>query len=159
MPTIPLTQGKEAIVCDCHFNLIKDKRWRFAGGAGDYAVTADYSTGKHKTVYMHKVIKPSEIGMDVDHKDLNPLNNSCDNLRVCTRSQNRANTRLQRNNTSGYKGVYPLPEKNKWAAQIKVNGTKMYLGRFTSKVEAAKAYNKAAKLHFGEFALLNRVGA
>jgi hypothetical protein len=59
----------------------------------------------------------------------------------------------QKNNTSGYKGVY-LHHK-KWMAQIKYKGKIMRFGVFEDIVDAAKAYDKKAKELFGEFAFTN----
>jgi hypothetical protein len=43
----------------------------------------------------------------------------------------------------------------KWRAQIMLNGRLIHLGYFTDPVEAAKAYDEAARKYHGEFASLN----
>ena len=56
-------------------------------------------------------------------------------------------------------GVY-LDDKakvKKWIASIKVNGKTKTLGSFLHKEEAALAYNNAASLYFGDFAVLNDI--
>lgn len=93
----------------------------------------------------------------IDHIDGDPLNNRKSNLRFCTNAENTKNQRKKKNNTSGFKGVSWDKEKKKWAAQITVNQKKIWLGTFEDKVEAAKAYNKAAIKYHGEFAYLNKV--
>jgi hypothetical protein len=98
--------------------------------------------GKLKTLYMHTVIVTRPNGMDVDHKDLNPLNNQKYNLRICTRSQNCANKKNQSNNMSGYKGVCFNKRVKRWQAGIKINQKRIHIGTFLNKIEAAKAYNK-----------------
>lgn len=68
--------------------------------------------------------------------------------------QNRANSNRGANNTSGYKGVH-LKDGKHWYAQINVKGKKLYVGRFKTAKEAARAYDTAAIQHHGEFARTN----
>lgn len=93
--------------------------------------------------------------LEPDHKNRNVYDNQRTNLRVATRSQNGANRGLFISNKSGVKGIYWHASRNKWRAQITVNSIGKYLGLFEHKIDAAKAYNKAAKAAFGEFAVLN----
>lgn len=58
---------------------------------------------------------------------------------------------------SKYKGVFWEKRRSKWVAQIKVNYKHIYLGQYDNERDAAIAYNGAALLHHGEFALLNQV--
>lgn len=90
---------------------------------------------------------------EVDHKNGNGLDNRKCNLRIATSSQNKANTKIRRDNTSGFKGVIWHKASNKWMARV----ADKYLGLFRSKYEAAKAYNQKAKEMFGEFARLNEI--
>ncbi len=90
-----------------------------------------------------------------DHRDLNKGNNRWNNIRLGTRSQNRANTRPPSNNTSGFKGVYWRPKKKFWYAAIGVNNKKKFLGQFDCPAAAQFAYVVAADKAFGEFARSN----
>lgn len=100
-----------------------------------------------------------------DHKDRNPFNNKRNNLRICTVSQNTANTgKLDfalREPTSKYKGVYRSKAKraqnNPWMARIQTKGNSKYLGCFKTEILAAQAYNAAAQKRFGEFAYINKI--
>lgn len=86
----------------------------------------------------------------VDHKDRIRSHNWIDNLRPTTYQQNAANRSFTGNN-SWYKGVYA--RGNRFEAGIKVNQRRIYLGIFKTAEEAHEAYMKAAREHFGEFAL------
>lgn len=93
----------------------------------------------------------------VDHINRISHDNRWENLRACNQSQNRGNTKLHKNNTSGYKGVSWFKRDKKWRAAITKNRKVHHLGYFTKKEDAARAYNKAALDFFGEFALLNKL--
>lgn len=58
-----------------------------------------------KGLTLHTLLMNIPENMEVDHKDLNRLNNRRSNLRVCTHQQNQCNQPLQKNNTSGVTGV------------------------------------------------------
>jgi len=58
---------------------------------------------------------------------------------------------------SGYKGVYWNSKNKNWNARIKTPTSYKHLGVFKSKEDAAKVYNDAAKLYFGEYAWLNPI--
>jgi hypothetical protein len=88
----------------------------------------------------------------VDHRDGNGLNNKWQNLRLATTSQNQANKKLGRNNTSGYKGVCWHKGGQRWAAMIEIGGRQKWLGTYETPELAHIAYVAAAKKHFGEFA-------
>lgn len=86
----------------------------------------------------------------VDHIDLEPLHNWWSNLRAATQSQNAANTRRRRDNTSGFKGVCKTASDT-WQAVIWVKGKKHCIGTYQTPHEAFEAYKKAAETHFGSF--------
>lgn len=56
--------------------------------------------------------------------------------------QNRNTRKIRKNNKSGYRGVYFYKRDNIWAANIRVNNKAVYLGRFKTAFEGAKAYDK-----------------
>jgi hypothetical protein len=92
----------------------------------------------------------------IDHIDQDKLNNRFSNLRLATESQNSCNRRGK--GAIAAKGVTRHKRDRKYAARIKVNGKEICVGRFDSVDEAAHAYNKAAILYHGEFAVLNPIG-
>ena len=89
---------------------------------------------------------------DIDHVDTNGCNNKISNLRLATKSQNGANSKLPKNNTSGYKGVTWAKRNKKWMAQIMVDRKHVCLGFFHDPKLAYEAYKKASREYFGEFA-------
>lgn len=88
----------------------------------------------------------------IDHHDMDKTNNRWVNLRIATRSQNGANRRALRVNTSGFKGVCWDSMTSNWKAQISVRGKNIHLGRYYTQQEAHAAYCRAAQEYFGEFA-------
>lgn len=109
---------------------------------------------EHKLIWLYlKSYMPERL----DHKDRNGLNNSIENLREATASQNAANSIKRKNNTSGWKGVSWDKDRKKWRAIIGINGGQKHLGLFQDPKEAAKAYNQAALNHFGRFARTNEI--
>lgn len=108
--------------------------------------------GKHSTVYMHALITGLR---GPDHINHNGLDNRRCNLRPATAQQNGANSRPMRGTSSVYKGVSWHKRDSRWGAQITSEGRTRYLGYFTDEIEAAKAYDRAARDVFGEFACLN----
>ena len=120
--------------------------------------------GKHMT--LHRVLaeiflnmgKPLDAGQMVDHKEPRDGSHAQDrlsNLRIASNSQNLMNRGINRNNKSGYKGVFLHKPTGKWQAQIMSGGRHKYLGYFTTPEAAALAYDKAARELHGEFAKLN----
>ncbi len=119
--------------------------------------------GVSRLVY-EAFVGPADKKLYIDHIDRNPQNNRPENLRPATPSQNSANTKLARNNTTGFKGVRvasgwcgKTPKRTKWVAFITVNKRQIHLGMHASPEDAARAYNEAARRHFGEFAYQNPV--
>jgi hypothetical protein len=104
---------------------------------------------------MHVAIMKPQEGFEIDHRNLNKLDNRRDNLRIATRSQNKCNTPSRRDNKLGVKGVSFKIANNKFVAQIVVNGKKKHLGLFETVEEAKAAFDKAAIDGHGEFARLN----
>ena len=94
-------------------------------------------------------------GLQIDHIDRNKLNNSIENLRLCTPAQNSQNRSRRNKGSSKYTGVYFNREANKFQSVIRSNYKTKYLGQFTNELEAAKAYDIAALNLFGEYAVLN----
>jgi hypothetical protein len=162
--TVPL-HGKKAAgrvvrVDDADHDLVMTFRWnirevRKPGRRrmnGPYAVTRVVIGGRVTSLYMHVLI----MGVKgVDHIDHDGLNNQRYNLRPATQVQNGGNQRPPTGKTSAYKGVYRHRASGKWRAGIGVNRKHIHLGTFASELDAACAYDAAAREHFGEYAYTN----
>lgn len=108
-----------------------------------------YNTSLHWFVLGYTSRIPGKV---IDHINGNTLDNRKSNLRVCTSKENSRNSRLKE---KGYKGVDFRKDRKKWRTTIRVEGKKIALGHYESLIEAALAYDKAAKKYFGVFARLN----
>jgi len=156
---IKLTQGQVALVDDEDFERLNAFKWHSQWNPHTqsfYAVrNSPKAGGKQLTVRMHREIMGAKSNKQVDHENHNTLDNRKENLRVCTREQNARNGRSRRNNTSGFKGVSWDKRALKWLAHVGAHGKAKHLGYFANPIEAAVAYDAAAVLVHGEFAMTN----
>jgi hypothetical protein len=129
------------------FDLISKYNW-YKGKRG-YMVTGI----KRRPVVMHKFLFSGKL--EIDHIDCNKLNNRRNNLRQVTHQQNMFNQPKRKNCSSKYKGVSWSKGMKKWECYIDPNGKRIRLGYYEDEIEAAKKYDEAALLYFGEFARPN----
>lgn len=94
----------------------------------------------------------------IDHINRIKSDNTFINLREINQQQNSWNRGINKNNTSGYKGVYWDKTHNLWKSVIGVDKKYKSLGYFNNKHDAALAYNEAAIKYHKEFAVLNIIG-
>lgn len=152
---INLSRGLVAIVDDDLFDYLNQWKWYAYPHRGTFYARRNRGVteaGKPQEIMHVRIMQPRE-GNQVDHINGNGLDNRRENLRECTHTENMRNRKIHRNNTSGYKGVYK--KKQGWFSAISVNGEFKYLGCYTEKEDAAKAYDVAAKDFYGEFAKTN----
>jgi hypothetical protein len=133
-----------------------DKRWEHNKYAVRFEVTIKNGKRKTKSFRMHRQILNASKDVLTDHKNGNGLDNRRKNLRFCNFSENSQSCRSHRKSkTSKYKGVYWHKDKNKWQVRVSYNGKEVYLGLYSSEMEAARVHDIGAKLSYGKFAVLN----
>lgn len=148
---IQLTQGKVTIIDDDDYEKVSSHKWSAFLYDGNWRAT---SSIKNKTVKLSRfILGVTDSGVLVDHKNLDTLDNRKENLRLTNKQQNGRNRGAQKNNKSGYKGV--CLDRGKYNAAIHVSGKHILIGRYNDIIEAAQAYDEAAKKLFGEYAKLN----
>jgi hypothetical protein len=155
MKYIPLTKNQQAIVDDCDYKLVSKYKWYF-DKLGYAATNAPMIKGKrYPTIRMHRLIMKPSKGLEIDHISRDGLDNRRCNLRICNHRDNLRNSKLRKDNTSGYKGVHFYKLTKKWQAKLMVENKTISLGYYKNKEDAARAYNDGAIKHFGKFARLN----
>lgn len=161
MPDIPLSSGFSVMVDDEDYEYLAQWKW----SKGEYAYRSTNRADlreKRTTVLMHRIIvermtgAPVPKGMQIDHINGNRLDNRRRNLRFATCRQNQHNKVKQKQPTSSrYKGVGWKKSRRRWRAAINTPSGQFDLGLHASEEDAARAYDKAAREHFGEYARLN----
>ncbi len=100
-----------------------------------------------KRILLHNVLMNPTEGQFVDHIDRNPLNNTRENLRLCTRAENNQNRGVFKNSSTKMKGVGWDKKVNKWRARIQANGKRIHIGYYDKIEDANAAYEFAAKIY------------
>jgi len=136
MKKIKLTNGKYAVVDNEEFNFLNQWKWYISNG---YASRDIFIKGNRKCIYMHRLINNTKENFVTDHINRNKLDNRKSNLRNATGSQNGINRGLNKNNTSGYKGIIWRKDTKKWQVRIRVNYKTFYFGCYKNIKDAIKA--------------------
>jgi hypothetical protein len=154
---IQLTRGKVALVDDEDFERINQFTWHCSNRG--YAMRSlPRLFGRRKAILMHREILATSGNVEIDHANMDKLDNRKANLRICTHGQNMHNYKKPITNASGFKGVSWHEQNKKWRATLQVGGHQLHLGTFDDPTEAARAYDIAARKYHGEFAKLNFLG-
>lgn len=155
---VPLTRGLFAKVDASDFADVSRWNWCASPSGNGLIYVARgrtpeerQATGKHAPVLLHRYLM-GEPDEDVDHKNLDPLDNRRENLRKASAQQNGANSR-SRVGSSQFKGVSWT--RGEWRASIRLHYRTIHLGKFDSEEDAARAYDEAARRLHGEFARVN----
>jgi hypothetical protein len=155
---INLGEGRFAIVDQEDFYRLNNFHW---GAKGEdqliYAMRFVIEPNKKgKIVSMHREMMNAPKGLLVDHRNGDTLDNRRSNLRLATHSQNMSNRgKLKKKATSQYIGIFLEKSSGRWVVKTTHNNKSIWIGRFDSEIDAARAYDRAAIKYHGEFARLN----
>lgn len=154
---LPLTRGCYALVDAEDYQRLSAFLWHYHKDKNALTPYAAASGGPNGTVIrMHRFLKDvSDRLRYVDHRDGNGLNNRKRNLRVCPPHRNSANRRKNKNNTSGFRGVFYNKRRNRYVASICAQRKAITIGYYKTAIEAARARDLAAIQMHGDFAVLN----
>lgn len=98
--------------------------------------------------FIHRVITGAKQGEVVDHINHNKTDNRRENLRVCTRAENNRNKVPCKKCVSKFLGVHYIAKWRKYSVMVKGK----FIGYYKDEEDAARAYDKAAREIYGEFA-------
>ena len=149
---IHLPDEIKAIIDVDDIDKIKKKRW--GGKCGGNRKQGEYVRSTDK-IYLHRYIMnvhEKDPKILVDHINGNPLDNRKSNLQICDVSVNIQKAKKKRR----IAGV-GMNKYGRYYAYIYYRKKYIHLGTFSTKKEAALAYNKAAVDYFGKTAYQNEV--
>ncbi len=149
---IPLTKGLVAIVDDEDFLRVSTRKWHAYACGNGWRARATFAPPK-RNVLLHRFIlglSPQD-SRTVDHINGDGLDCRRSNLRACAWADNNKNRRPR--DGRKFKGIFTL--RGRFGARIAVDGTRFSLGVYATEIEAAIAYDAAARRYHGAFARLN----
>ena len=152
---ILLTNFKETLVSKEDYERLFKYRWN--SDKRNYVYRETKKGNKYHRILMHRdILNNYDKGMVTDHIDGDPLNNTRENLRICTQKENTRNSKAIKK-TSIYKGVHLSKRYNK-----KSYITYIADGKFVRQITgignekiAALIYDILAYDRFGEYARFN----
>lgn len=152
-------------LCEDHYIGITSQQKEFKVSKEDYNLVCKYTWHINKLGYvvtnikgkkmtMHRLLLNPSSDERCDHVNRDRSDNRRINIRIATSSENNINKmKSGGHHSSKYKGVYWDKQLSKYRVRI----GKKHIGLFSDEIEAAKAYNKVAKLTYGSFAYLNEL--
>lgn len=144
--------GESFIFGEEDYDEIVPHRWHIFNRSGhEYVARRD---GKNYILLSHVLLKPTPAQY-VDHINGDTLDYRRSNLRMADSEKNTWNNALRKDNLSGYKGVHYSKVNGKYYVSINYHKEKIRLGCYDNPIDAARAYDEAARFYFGEFACVN----
>lgn len=150
MALIPIYRNNEIVryaqVDDDDADEIGQHRWYLmvrvyapTGYQREYAKRQQGSKRNRQVIFMHRVVAAHMLSAatEVDHRSGDGLDNRRENLRMVTHAQNMQNRAVNRNSSTGIRGVWR--EGNSWRATATLSGKKHHIGCFTTAEDAAVA--------------------
>ena len=153
-----MAQPQYAIVDPADYERLKGYEWLARKATNSFHARRFIPGGKGKKriIYLHQEMIQVPKGMVVDHINQNGMDNRRANLRAATWAQNAHNRKKYlKPGSSIYKGISWNKQSRNWKARIGFENKIIFLGHFKNEIDAAKAYDEAAKKYHGEFACLN----
>ncbi len=157
---VPLNHGKEALIDVADLPRVAAHRWYVACEDGRWRAqrgerVEEGGRTRVRIIRMASFILGAPPGVHVAHVNGDGLDNRRANLRLSTPREDGARRRLNRNNTSGYRGVSWHAPLGKWRAGIVRRPLKLHIGYYATAEEAARAYDDKARELFGDGAYQN----
>jgi hypothetical protein len=150
---------REAIIDAETLPLIADGHCHMAS-TSDGVEFVSVSINGENTPLRRLIMGVTDSNRHIGHRDGDPLDCRRENLIVRSSLQKSWTNRKMKSiegrpPTSRYKGVFWETWTGKWRARIRAQGKNHSLGRFLNEIDAAEAYDIAARRFFGEHAWLN----
>lgn len=125
----------------------KEKVLKLQTNTKGYFIVNLYKNKKMKSHQIHQLVAiaflnhvPCKMELVINHINFDKKDNKVSNLEIVTNRENSNRKHLK--STSKYTGVSFEKDRNKWVAQIKINGKRVLLGRFSNEIDASNAYQK-----------------
>lgn len=119
------------------------KKWRLWKGR--------VFTGNYHPISIHQFLMHPKKGEVVDHINGNPLDNRRENLRITKQCNNVLNKALPSNNTSGIMGVNWNEDRKKYEVEIRKDGKRVKLSRYSDLCDAVYVRYVAETILFKEY--------
>ena len=143
-----------AIVDDNDYEMLMRYQWNVKYAKGYYY----YTRINKRRVGMPHIILSTEPSIIIDHKNRVTHDNQRINIRISNHSLNSANRRKVRGK-SRFKGVCfdNNYKSHPWRATLRYHDKSIYIGSYVTEEIAALAYNREARIRWGEHAFINEL--